>query len=225
MSWQEIGSHVLLECMWMCECFLTTRGLCVCRCVPRSGLGDKYKRLKLFAWLKMKDCKIILLQETHTTMDTEPLWRSEWPGTMYFVHGTSNSKGVCVLVQKGQPMNVHQVCTDPNGRYIIIDIEIDGFRTTLCNIYGPNDDNPEFYVNVIHQIESLPNDNRIIGGDFNLVLNLNIDKKGGKSSTHMKSQTLIKNWIGDTELIDIWRFHHPSSLMYSWQFSAGLILS
>ena len=60
-------------------------------------------------------------------------------------------------------MNVHQVCTDPNGRYIIIDIEIYGFRTTLCNVYGPNDDNPEFYVDVIHQIESLPNDNRIIG--------------------------------------------------------------
>ena len=112
-------------------------------------------------------------------MDTEPLWRSEWPGTMYFAHGTSTSKGVCVLIQKDQPMNVHQVCTDPNGRYIIIDIEIDGFRTTLCNVYGPNDDNPEFYVNVIHEIESLPNDNGIIGGDFNLVLNLDIDKKGG----------------------------------------------
>ena len=62
----------------------------------------------------------------------------------------------------------------------------------------------------------MPNDNRIIGGDFNLVLNLDIDKKGGKSSTHMESQTLINNWMDDTELVDIWRFYHPSSLMYSW---------
>ena len=36
-----------------------------------------------------------------------------------------------------------------------------------------------FFVDVIHQIESLPNDNRIIGGDFNLVLNLDIDKNAG----------------------------------------------
>ena len=42
---------------------------------------------------------------------------------------------------KYQPINVHQICTDPNGRYIIIDIEIYGFMTTLCNVYGPNDDN------------------------------------------------------------------------------------
>ena len=29
----------------------------------------------------------------------------------------------------------HQDCSDPNGRYFIIDIEIDGFRTTVCNVY------------------------------------------------------------------------------------------
>ena len=65
---------------------------------------------------------------------------------MYFAHGTSNSKGICILFQKCQPINVYKVCTDPNGRYIKIVIEIDGFRTTLCNVYGPNNDNPELYV-------------------------------------------------------------------------------
>ena len=49
-----------------------------------------------------------------------------------------------------------------------------------------------------------------------LFLNLDIDKKGGKSSTHLKSHTLINSWMDDTELVDIWRFHHPSRLMYSW---------
>ena len=97
-----------------------------------------------------------------------------------------------------------------------MDTEIDGFRITLCNVYGPNNDNPEFYVDVIHQIESLPNDKRIIGGDFNLVLNVDIDKKGGNSTTNTKSQALINDWMDDTELVDIWRFHHPDSRVYSW---------
>ena len=52
-------------------------------------------------------------------------------------------------------------------------------------------DKAKLYVNVIHQIESLPKNNRIIGCDSNLVLNLDIDKKDGKLGTNMESQTLI----------------------------------
>ena len=37
-----------------------------------------------------------------------------------------------------------------DGRCIILYIEIDWFRTILCNVYGPNNDNIEFYVDVIH---------------------------------------------------------------------------
>ena len=34
----------------------------------------------------------------------------------------------------------------------------------MGSMYGSNEDNPEFYVNVVQQIESIPNDNIIIGG-------------------------------------------------------------
>ena len=44
-------------------------------------------------------------------------------------------------------------------------------------VYGPNDDNTDFYVDVIQHVEAQPNDNRIIGGDFNMSLNSEIDKK------------------------------------------------
>ena len=79
----------------------------------------------------------------------------------------------------------------------------------MGSIYGPNEDNPEFYTEVIQQIEYIPNDNRIIGGDYNLVLGLENDKKGGRMTTNKKSQTLINNWMEETDLIDIWRFQHP----------------
>ena len=104
-----------------------------------------------------------------------------------------------------------------DGRCVILYIEIDEFRTILCNVYGPNYDNIEFYVDVIHQRKlKLSNYNRIIGGDFNLVLNLDIDKKGGNSTTNTKSQALINDWMDDTEFVDIWRFHHPDSRVYCW---------
>ena len=55
---------------------------------------------------------------------------------------------------------------------------------TLCNVYGPNEENADFFIDLIHNIESLPNDNRIVGGDFNLVLDLTVAKgEGGTIQT------------------------------------------
>ena len=104
----------------------------------------------------------------------------------------------------------------PNGRYVILDVEIDGIRVTLGSIYGPNEDNPEFYTEAIQQIESIPNDNRIIDGDYNLVLDLEKDKKGGRRTTNKKSQILINNWMEETDLIDICRFQHTDSRVFTW---------
>ena len=131
-------------------------------------------------------------------------------------HGTSNSRGTCILIHKSVPITLHKHITDPNGRYVILDVEIDGIRVTLGSIYGPNEDNPEFYTEAIQQIESIPNDNRIIGGDYNLVLDLEKDKKGGRRTTNKKSQILINNWMEETDLIDIWRFQHPDSRVFTW---------
>lgn len=180
------------------------------------GLADKSKRQEVLKWLESKNSKIVLLQETHSTLDNEHFWRSEWGGSLYFSHGTSNSKGTCILLHKSVPNTVHSVIPDSSGRYVILDIDINGVRITLCNVYGPNEDNPDFFINLIHNIESLPNDNRIIGGDFNLVLDLFMDKKGGRDITNQRSQTLVKNWMDESDLIDIWRFQHPDNKIYTW---------
>lgn len=180
------------------------------------GLADKLKRRELITWLDQKNIKIALLQESHSTPSSENDWKTQWTGNIFMSHGNSNSRGTCILIHRCVPINVHKSIIDSNGRYVILDIDIDGVRMTVGSIYGPNEDNPEFFIDVIHQIESIPNDNRIIGGDFNLILDLNLDKKGGQKSTHKKSCTLVKNWMEETELVDIWRLQHPDSHMYTW---------
>ena len=65
-------------------------------------------------------------------------------------------------------------------------------------------------------IYQLPNDNRIASGDFNLVLDLKKDKKGGLPSTNFKAQAIVNTYLEQTEMIDIWRFQHPEDLKYTW---------
>ena len=180
------------------------------------GLRNNMKLKEVLTWLQLREAKFIFLQETHTISESEYVWRQAWEGSLFFSHGTSNSKGTCILINKSLPFTVYKSIQDKDGRYVIIDAEINGLRLTLCNIYGPNEDNADFYIEVIQHVESLPNDNKIIGGDFNLVLNILIDKKSGTMNINKKSQILINNWMEETELVDIWRFQHPDSRKYTW---------
>ena len=62
-----------------------------------SGLRDSNKRKKLFLLMKTLNQDMFMLQETHSTVDTEKLWLDEWGGEIIFSHGTSNSKGVAIF--------------------------------------------------------------------------------------------------------------------------------
>ena len=159
--------------------------------------------------LRIKKPDILFLQETHTTAEAETIWKLDWGKEAVFAHGSGAARGTCILFRQSINKKIYKEITDPNGRYIILDMEHEGLRMTLANIYAPNDDDTSFYINVIQLIESLPNDNQIIGGDFNLVLDLEIDKKGGRKVTHRNSQFLLKNWMEDADIVDIWRTQHP----------------
>ena len=48
-------------------------------------------------------------------------------------------------------------------------------KITLVSIYGPNEDKPNFYKNLKQKIQDFGNENVIICGDWNLVLNPDVD--------------------------------------------------
>ena len=64
------------------------------------GLANKSKRIQIFEWLRNKSAEIFFLQETHSSIDSKHVWKDEWgTGNLCFSHGTSNSRGVCVLIK------------------------------------------------------------------------------------------------------------------------------
>ena len=63
------------------------------------------------------------------------------------------------------------------GMFIALDIIIDDNRITLITIYGPNNDNADFVLRVIQFIEDFENEQYLICGNFNLVLDRYLDTK------------------------------------------------
>ena len=110
------------------------------------GLGDYAKRKDVFNYLRDKKFGIYCLQDTHFTTALEPYVRAEWGGEVYFNSFTSNSRGVCILFSNFIEYKVCKAKMDQNGNMLILDLELEGKQLTLVNIYGPNEDSPDFFL-------------------------------------------------------------------------------
>ena len=106
---------------------------------------------------------------------------------------------------------------DPAGRYIICDLMANGKLVTLVNVYAPNEDDPDFFETVAEHIEDFQKDEVVIGGDFNLVLNVEKDKKGGLPRTHNKARKTVCEIAEQFDLVDAWRLLNPDTSRYTWR--------
>ena len=182
-----------------------------------KGIKDDEKRLLIFDWCKNRKADIYFLQETHSEVKTEKFWTQNWGGKIVFSHGSTGARGVAMMFDKNLNYKLIDTKTDNNGRIIVVDIEIREIRYTIVNLYAPNSDTPEFFSNIGDLIDNFENVNLLIGGDFNLVLNVNLDKKGGRPSTHEKCRKFVINMMEDRDLVDVWRREHPTEFGYTWR--------
>ena len=181
-----------------------------------NGLFNATKRHQVFNHLKSENVDIFLLQESHSIPKMENVWTEEWGGKIYYSHGLSNSRGVCILFKPGLSPTIHEIKRDDQGRVLCIDVEMSDTRFTLANIYAPNNDNPDFFKECFKFVEHFENSSKIIGGDFNLVLDLKLDKKGGAPVTHFKCRETLELYMEKAELLDIWRHQHPDEKKFTW---------
>ena len=92
---------------------------------------------------------------------------------------------------------------------------VNGKQLTLANIYAPNNDDPNFFSLVFSQLVDFKCEEIIIGGDFNLILDVEKDKKGGLARTHKKSLEVINSFSENLDLIDAWRVLNPESSRFT----------
>ena len=181
------------------------------------GLRNSKSRLAIFEWLKSKNLDVILLQETQSTEQDEVSWRKEWEGEMYFSHGKRDSRGVMVLINKNNNIEKSECISGTDGRELFIKTKICGIELMIVNIYAPNDDEPMFYERVFEKVIEYNHSNVIIGGDYNLVFDIDKDKSGGCATTNVKAQNSVKKYMDLLEMCDVWRVKHPELREYTWR--------
>ena len=141
-----------------------------------NGLNNKIKRVSILQSLKQYKIDIAMLQETHTVDKIIDIWNSEWGNNFgIYSHGTSASKGVAILFSN-KSINAIEIIKEykSDGRFIIIDIKINGNIHAIINIYCPTQNFEYKQISLIKEVEKemqeFTLDNIIWAGDFNVQL-------------------------------------------------------
>ena len=105
---------------------------------------------------------------------------------------------------------------DINGRYIIIETVIGNKNTALCNLYAPNEDDPDFFINLKNIIEDLDSHEFIMGGDWNIALDNDMDRFGTTIDRNPNARAIVNGWINNNEVVDIFRLKNPNLKRYTY---------
>ena len=182
-----------------------------------QGLGNPSKRRDIFNYLRNKKHSVICLQDTHFTKSTENIIKAEWGFKAVFSSFSSQSRGVAILFNNNFEFNIVNSYTDARGNIIVLDIEVDKHRITLVNLYGPNSDDPNFYETLYKIILQQGNKDMLLVGDWNLLLDPNIDGKNYKHINNPNARQRVLKLIAELNLYDVWRDENGDKCMYTWR--------
>lgn len=197
-----------------------------------NGLGNPSKRRAIFESLRTAKNDICFLQETHSTKERERVWSTEWGGKILFAHGTSGSRGVAVLFSRSLSPTIRLIRRDSQGRFILVQLLIDGWPVTLVNIYAPTADQPDNQTKFLEDLENLLHDldisNLILGGDFNCCLDPSSDKfhRDNPSNSHDSSspatgaRLALRALLEEFAISDVWRMLHPTARQFTFRRQA-----
>ena len=95
----------------------------------------------------------------------------------------------------------------------------------IANLYAPNEDKPDFFVEILENFDNITVDQIILAGDFNQVLNPDMDKKGGQKLQTSKSAHVINEYLERYDWLDVWRTVNPDRFTFTFKKCKPLVMT
>lgn len=126
-----------------------------------------------------------------------------------------------VLVRSDLDFNLKSVEVDDQGRYVVMEADVQGSNFLFVNIYALNkvQEQCHFFNNLNKTIENFVVDKEhkiVVGRDFNVALASDLDCSGG-NPPEKDSVKNIQDLCLDFDLVDIWRIRNPETKRFTWR--------
>ena len=99
-----------------------------------NGMRAPQKRHNVFNFCKSSTCDIILLQETHWTLNDQ--WSRDWPQS--FWSSGSNSSSGCAILLSNPDIRVLSSKSSPTGNFVFLKVRLEDGRdlnVICCLLY------------------------------------------------------------------------------------------
>lgn len=131
-------------------------------------------------------------------------------------NGPKKACGVLIAVKDSIPFNHIRTIPDSQGRYLILICELNRSTFTLVNLYALNNNQKNFLTPLLNEVAELMQGTLIIGGDFNTILNPDMDST---TPTRSPKQSIAPLSLLH-ELYDAWRCLHGSEKDFTFMSAA-----
>ena len=124
-----------------------------------------------------------------------------------------------VLIKLNLNVTINKTLADKNGRYILAETSIDETNIVFMNIYAPND--PSQQILFLRDLSSsvlsaYANENLVLGGDFNCVMNAMVKKGGMPFDSKNAALTEFESTIWVHSFADVWRIVNLYNIGFTW---------
>ena len=116
---------------------------------------------------------------------------------------------------------------DNQGRFIILEAKVQDHPFLFVNLYAPNKTNEQsiFFDEIREELDKIctaDDCNIVIGGDFNVIFDPDLDGNGGNPKLK-ESVKRIENICSMYDLVDIWRIRNPEMKHFTWRQKTPVI--
>lgn len=155
---------------------------------------------------------ILCVQETHFSEDKSPQCSHKLFPHCFHARADKKKRGVMIAIRSSIAFTLNHLDQDPSGRYLILSASFNNQHLIIVNIYAPNIRQRSFYKSIIQKIQHYPRDRIIICGDFNEVIDPQLDS----SNIKRRKSTALSSLISLEDLYDPWRCQHGTERDYSF---------
>ena len=212
----HVSFKMAVQILYMSLCFFIMIKIAT---INVQGMQDAKKREYIYQNILQNKYDITALQEVHCTQQQTFEWEKEWKGVSIWNNGSSMSCGVALLFRPDTKFELTNIDKDFNGRVISVTVTKDEQSFQILNLYGHNPEiknlSNEFFEDITQYLQ--PNKQTIMCGDFNMVEDISLDRRGGHPrEKHTWGNEALQEIKGELNLVDIWRHLNPKINQFTW---------
>jgi exonuclease III len=133
----------------------------------------------------------------------------------------TNSRGTAILISSKLKYSVEDTYSDILGNILLMLVKIGNVKILLGSVYGPNEDNVEFFQLLTTQIVTMHSDYVIIGGDWNTTLDgrvgaNNIDILNMANLPSSNRSRMLNDLCNACNLTDPYRYFYSDAREFTY---------